>query len=454
MRARHFAAFAVLALIFGCSDPHDAVLASPSETYCAAGVAHGPDRAPSEEAVTSRGCRYDTGMNDVSPSVAITRSGAVFVSKSSAGVQRSTDGGRTWQSIAVPALPNGDAHAGGVHGYVHVDAVSDRVYYLTSGRAASCAHGGAVLSWTDDLGETWDGRTIGCDTHDWGRIVTGAGPNGERAVYYFGVSPRPIGGVRQVFRSLDGGETWSHMARPASVTTESGAGVTAPDGTIYFDYPEFLGYDPGRILDRTYPFEPANLCRLMIAVSEDFGETWRQEAIPGSRACESTIGNQRVAIDTDGVVYAVWTDDKTDQIFLTVSRDKARTWSTPVNVMPPGARFNYSHANIVAREPGHIVIASLNTPEPKNPRWWILPGKGVWRGYMTESFDATSPSPHFTSYDLDAPDDPTMAAGENGTEAQAYMAMSQSGQAWAVFARHGTGTLGAGARIAAGTIQH
>ena len=110
-------------------------------------------------------------------------------------------------------LPNGDSHATGGHGYVHVDAVTDRVYYLTSVRAASCRHGGAVVSWTDDLGATWRGSTVGCGTHDWGRLVTGLGPNGERAVYYFGVSPRPIGGVRRVYRSLDGGDSWQLMPR-------------------------------------------------------------------------------------------------------------------------------------------------------------------------------------------------------------------------------------------------
>ena len=156
---------------------------------------------------------------------------------------------------------------------------------------------------------------------------------------------------------------------------------------------------------------------------------------------------------TAGVVYALWTDDRDSQIYLAVSQDKARTWSAPVNVMPPGAKFSYSHANIVAGAPGHIVIASLNTPLAKNPRWWIVPERACGAGYMTESFDAASASPHFISFDLDAPDDPTIAAGESGTEAQGYVAMSSTGQAWTVFARHGPGTLGAGARIAAGTIQ-
>ena len=405
----------------------------------------------------AKGCLYDTGVLDQSPSIQISRSGVLFIGRNAKGVLRSTDKGLTWTAITPPDHANGDSHAKGVHGYVHIDPVTDRLYYVTSNSAASCGpmKGGAVMSWSDDLGATWNGSTTGCGTFDWGRMVTGHHPKGlqQRAVYFFGVAPRLVGGLRPVFRSLDGGLTWTLMPNPASVTTEAGASTAAPDGTLYFDYPEFIGFDPARITNTLYPFKPANLCHQMIAVSEDFGETWRQEAIPNSRACNIQTGHQKVSIDKAGTVYVLWTDDRDNQIYLVVSRDKARSWSAPVKVMPAGATFNNGHATIVAGEPGHVVISSLNTKSPINPRRWIVSGYGVWHAYLSESFDADAKAPHFRSVNLDPPGDPTQGEGESPSEAEAYLGISPSNEAWAVFSRHGA-RLGQGSRISAARIHN
>ncbi len=426
------------------------------EPYCASATEHGVDNAAHSQSATAQGCLYDTGVIDQSPSIQVSRNGTLFIGRNNAGVLRSSDGGKQWEAIAVPAHADGDSHAPGVHGYVHIDPVTDRVFYMTGNSAKSCGSlkGGGVVSWSDDLGATWQGSTVGCGTYDWGRFVTGHHPDGQhqRAAYFFGVAPRLVGGVRAVYRSLDGGATWTQMKNPASVTTESGASVAAPDGTLYFDYPEFIGFDPNRILDKTYPFKPENLCRQIIAVSEDFGETWRQEAIPNSLTCKSMTGQQRVAVDKAGTVYALWTDDRDYQVYLTRSHDKARTWSAPIKVMPPGATFNNGHANIVAGAPGHVVIASEHTSEQENPRRWIVSGYGVWNAYLTESFDANTATPHFRSVNLDPPDDPTLRVGESNSEAEAYLGISPSDEAWAVFSRHGA-RLGIGSRFAAAHIH-
>ena len=416
-----------------------------------------PYCAPVSGDSAAKGCRYDTGVTDQSPSIQISRNGTLFIGRNAAGVLRSADKGLTWQAITPPVHANGDSHAKGVHGTVHIDPVTDRVWYVTSNAAASCGamKGGAVVSWSDDLGATWQGSTTGCGTFDWGRMVTGFHPNGlqQRAVYFFGVAPRLVGGLRPVYRSLDGGATWQQMKNPASVTTEAGAGVAAPDGTLYFDYPEFIGFDPARITSKVYPFKPANLCRQMIAVSEDFGETWRQEAVPNSLACNLQTGQQKVAVDKAGTVYVLWTDDRDNQIYLVTSRDKARTWSAPVKAMPPGTSFNNGHANIVASEPGHVLISSLNTEAKANPRRWIVSGYGVWHAWLSESFDANAAAPHFRTVDLDPPNDPTLAEGESPSVAEAYLGISPGGEAWATFSRHGA-RLGKGSRITAARIHN
>ena len=148
----------------------------------------------------------------------------------------------------------------------------------------------------------------------------------------------------------------------------------------------------------------------------------------------------------------LWTDDRDNQIYLVVSNDKARTWSAPVKVMPPGATFNNGHANIVAGEPGHVVISSLNTSAKVNPRRWIVSGYGVWNAWLSESFDANKAAPRFRSVNLDPPGDPTLAEGESPSEAEAYLGMSPTGEAWTTFSRHGA-RLGRGSRISAARVN-
>ena len=388
--------------------------------------------------------------------VAVSRRGVLFVAGSGGSVPnvlRSTDEGRHWTTLRVPALKNGDM--GTAHGYLHVDPRTDRLYYLTSLSVASCAGSGgasvlgpgSVLSWTDDLGTTWNGNTVSCDTYDWGRVVTGPAPKGNAypsAVYFLGVGQRPVGGQRPVSRSLDGGKTFVRMKNIASATTESGAGVSAPDGTIYFDYPEFLGLDPTRVVDTTYPFNPANTCRSMVAVSEDFGVTWTQRPIPGSLACFSIYGQQRVAVDTAGTVYALWTEDTDGQLYMVTSRDKGRTWSAKVNVTPAGSTFNNSMANIVAGVPGHVFIGSQNTSAAVNPRIGPNQGVGDWHTNITESYNANTASPTFSSVTLDPAEDPTYTTNESPSEGENYLAMNPAGEAWTVFTRHTVGQAGQG----------
>ncbi|MGA8513971.1 MAG: hypothetical protein WB821_04285, partial [Burkholderiaceae bacterium] len=125
--------------------------------------------------------------------------------------------------------------------------------------------------------------------------------------------------------------------------------------------------------------------------------------------------------------------------------------SKPVRVMPKGATFNSGHANIIAGEPGHIVIASLNTSATDNPRRWIVSGYGVWNAYLAESFNGASANPQFRSVNLDPPGDATLDEGDSPSEAEAYMGMSADGVAWTAFSRHGA-RLGKGSRFAAARI--
>jgi hypothetical protein len=445
------------ALLMTVAAPSDAAVAATVasvEADCSQAVAHGVDhRSPSPAPAV--GCMYATGFRAVSPSIQVTSGGALFIARSEGGVLRSTDHGQHWKYLRVPPIPDGDSHRIAIHGYVHVDPRTDRVYYVTSLGAASCGgFAGAVVSWSDDLGESWTGTTVACDTYDWGKVLTGPAPSGNAypsAIYFFGVAPRLVGGERLVYRSLDGGTTWQRMPNIAEATTEAGVGAAAPDGTVYFDYPEFYGFYPVGKFNKTYPYDPANKCHQMIAVSEDFGQTWRQEPVPFSRACKLLYGQQRVAVDQNGTVYVVWVDDSDGQLYLSYSSDRAHTWSPPVNVMAPGMTFSLTHANIIAAQPGHILIAALETSAAENPLKGIVQGLGDYYAILTESFNATASAPQFRSVNLDPPDDPTLAKGEISDEANAYLGISPSGEGWAVFARHSV--LSGPGEIAAAHIQ-
>ena len=133
----------------------DAPSRPPSDLRCTAAADHRADR--DDPTPTERyGCWYETGFRDLSPSVQVTGDDVLFVALADGGVLRSEDEGRSWRHLRVPALANGDTHRGGVHGYVHVDPRTDRVWYVTSLSAASCGDSvGSVLSWSDDLGDTW-----------------------------------------------------------------------------------------------------------------------------------------------------------------------------------------------------------------------------------------------------------------------------------------------------------
>tara|TARA_R110002167_G_scaffold57877_1_gene164482 strand:- start:181365 stop:182864 length:1500 start_codon:yes stop_codon:yes gene_type:complete len=421
-------------------------------------VSHSIDREMLEPASKAYGCVYPLEIQDHAATMQLLSDGTLFVGASSGGVYRSFDQGKSWEYIEIPPLENGDSNSGS-HGIVHVDPRTDRLYYLTSTQVPSCATTnpqptdflsvlrGSVLSWSDDAGNTWEGATIACDTYDWGKVATGPAPQGNAypsAIYVFGVAERLIGGKRYVDRSLDGGVTWERMANIASATTEAGSAVAGPDGTIYFEYPEYNGYDPARVLDQTYPYKPENACKMMVAISEDYGETWRQEAVPGTLACFLGTGTQKVAIDNAGAAYLIWVSDVDGQLYMNTSVDRGHTWTSAVNIMPPEATFSSSHVTIAAAESGHILIAGMLGKSATNGRVGVVHHTGQWYSFLMESFNASAEKPFFDSVNLDSDDDPSVIEGESMTEMNGYTALTPSGEGWAVFVRHSGGTFSEG----------
>ncbi|MET7770834.1 sialidase family protein [Nocardia sp. NPDC005366] len=423
--------------------------ADPGNPDCSADAGQVPQSGAGDPRQGPSLCEYPTGEKDTSPSIAVSKkTGAVFISRKAGGIIRSTDGGATWQDVAVPPLPNGDDHNSGLHAFVQVDPITDRLFYVTNTGVRSCGgplpavsllSPGAVISWSDDAGHSWQGNTITCKTWDWGQMTTGPAPAGSSypsVLYFMGVGDRPLGGRRLVFRSLDGGQTFEEMHQPASVLIEAGMPVTAPDGTIYFEYP-YLPLDPSSLTSTVYPFQTENLCKIMVAVSEDYAETWRQVPVPGSNGCQQGAGGQQTAVDSAGTVYVSWVEDQTDKIMLSHSRDKARTWSTPMDVTPAGARSSNNFAGIAAGAPGRIVISTMTSNLPPQFRFgYLTPLNQEWYTKVTYSENATADEPRFTTLDFDPPGSPSISPSEISNETNAYLAMPTDREAWMVVSRH------------------
>jgi hypothetical protein len=263
---------------------------------------------------------------------------------------------------------------------------------------------------------------------------------------------RPAGGKRLVFRSLDGGRTWTRIPKPASVFTEAGIGAAGPDGTIYFDYPQYYGLDPDSKRSDVYPYAPADDCRMAVAVSEDRGDTWRHAIVPDSLNCNAVYGQQRVAVDSAGTVYAVWTDDRDQQAYLARSTDKGRNWAPRIKVTTPEASMSSIHINVTAREPGHVAISYQATAGTTAPYKGIAPNQVPLNAYLSESFDASSPVPTFETAALNRTGDPLIKGAESATEGTAYVTFDGNGRPWAVHVRHAPSLWTAG-DVVVGTLR-
>lgn len=162
------------------------------------------------------------------------------------GVVRTEDGGRTWENIH-----------GGIHDDVHTVAVNPRDGLVVY---AATRHG---FGRSEDHGRTWkriDGfegqgyaRPLAVDLRNPDRLYTAAatvGPGGFR---------RPQGSECGIFRSVDGGLTWTRLAN----------GIPERFGP----YVDALGVHPERPAHVALGDNQGHLFE-----SEDGGESWRQTA--------------------------------------------------------------------------------------------------------------------------------------------------------------------------------
>ncbi len=338
-------------------------------------------------------------------------------------VAQSQNGGATWSGLSNSVIPGIEPPT-----WMSIDPQTGRIWFVTGVPTSSppstdgATICGGALSWSDNGGKTWQNNPlVGCPAEGAEKVIEGPAPAGgtkphgyPHVVYYCanandGVNSLPV----YCYKSLDGGRTFSFTgANPdptpppgCTVTTHRArAGVVAPNGDLYF---------------------PTVLCggSLGVTVSSDEGATWHN--IPtGITGITDRLYIASIASDYAGNLYFSYLGPN-GLPQLIISRDGARTWSSPITVTAPGLT-NAMRVAITASRPGAIALAYYGTSDGQN-----------YDGYITESLNALSKAPVFWSASTNNPSSP-LVLGSNPTTfgdrlLYATAVMTPNGAVWAGF---------------------
>ena len=223
--------------------------------------------------------------------------GRAFGSNPQRGIYRTRDGGRTWQQILAKNADTGASD-------VAIDPSNPNVLFagfwqarrrpwdLTSGGPGSGLHV------SRDGGDTWaELRGHGLPEGVWGKVGVAVAPSDSRRVY--ALIEAEDGGL---FRSDDGGETWSHASKDRKVRqrpwyySTMTVNPSNPDDVWFPQVPMVRTIDGGRTLKVVSGFrhgdhhdiwiDPRNPRRMIdgndggVELSNDGGETWTPVLLP------------------------------------------------------------------------------------------------------------------------------------------------------------------------------
>ena len=320
---------------------------------------------------------FATGAHGSEVNLGITRSGVVFFGGWD-HIARSADGGRTWD-IASPATPVAADRV------LIVDRATDRVF--VDDMTLVCT----VLSWSDDLGQTWTTNPAACGggVTDHEKIAVGrrtvlADPTGSLYPNIVYVCANSLTHT-PCTASVDGGRTFgpsvpAGLAEPVKgrVTPTcafQGVPVAAPDGTLY---------------------QPRTQCGAAVDRSADNGLTWERHSVIADPAGVSG-DTPDMAVTPDGTLYFFWTG--ADWLpRLARSADGGRTWSAPMAVGAGIGLRSTLFPVVAAGSDGRIGLAFYGTTDA--PEGWDgNPGNAPetvhWDLYSAVSTDAAGPAPTF-----------------------------------------------------------
>lgn len=303
---------------------------------------------------------HAVGMTTFEPTLGIDPAGVAFMNTREkipvqgvgnlrpTHVMRSHDHGRTWEDT--DTAESAAIHAQTGDPYLYVDPDHGRVFWLDL-MAGTQTAGGTFVSFSDDGGTSWNHTHAwipGLNDHE--TLIASVPPPGSGLVPLDPAFPKIVYYCANQLvkvtcsRSLDGGRTYQRVGSPL-LDQSLGCVVSTTD---------HLSTDrEGRL------YIASSGCNLpMVSMSEDGGVTWRNTLVTDKIL--AAYHDVPTATDTEGNVYAAFTDDANSLPYLSVSRDHGATWSTPVMVAPPDVHET-GMLTLVAGSPGRVAIGMVTT---------------------------------------------------------------------------------------------
>ena len=323
------------------------------------------------------------------PTIQIAKDGTIWVTDlQPEGIMKSTDKGATWTFITPPLSQFGGGDMDGAPdaaGRVHVFDLQDRgnglnciFYYRSSDGGSSfdlvqATQGGGV--WLP--GDGGCGSTSG---HNVDRPWTATFGN---TLYMLERDLQTHSAGLNM--STDGGRTFSFTTVP-NFTDPDGFAIDPVDGSIYI---------VGQNLANFSPTLGRNAGTAVVYATSTDGKAFTMGTIFTAPAGVDTNQSPfaRIAVDAAHNVYATWSDNSagTVDVYLSVSRDRAKTWSKPIRVTSGFTVASYP--TITAGDAGRMAIAYYATSDPAKA---INDAKGAsWNVFVALSVNATDATPSF-----------------------------------------------------------